>query len=280
MGIDTAMLREPPPRDHLMQMYTDDSFLASIVAEYIATGLASGRAAIVIATPAHARDFKERLAAKAIDVPRALDTDQLLLLDARATLAQFMVAGAPHRSAFTALIATAVERVRAQGYANVRWFGEMVDLLWPGNLPAALGLEALWNEVLADPGVSLLCAYRFECCDRSTQAILDQVVPYHSHLMPGEAAERFDAAVDRAWGDVFGAQGNADTLRALIMSQHAPMAEMPTRAPIPTAEPRPGCRTQGIRSSRARTAPASRSERAGTGLRRPGEIFPLRVPHQ
>jgi MEDS: MEthanogen/methylotroph, DcmR Sensory domain len=221
MGIDTAMLRKPPPRDHLMQMYTDDSFLASIVAEYIATGLASGRAAIVIATPAHARDFKERLAAKAIDVPRALDTDQLLLLDARATLAQFMVAGAPHRSAFTALMATAVERVRAQGYANVRWFGEMVDLLWPGNLPAALGLEALWNEVLADPGVSLLCAYRFECCDRSTQAILDQVVPYHSHLMPGEAAERFDAAVDRAWGDVFGAQGNADTLRA----RHAPMSE-------------------------------------------------------
>jgi hypothetical protein len=49
--------------------------------------------------------------------------------------------------------------VREAGSA-VRAFGEEVALLWSqGNVPGAIALESLWNDVVDHQRFSLLCAY-------------------------------------------------------------------------------------------------------------------------
>jgi MEDS: MEthanogen/methylotroph, DcmR Sensory domain len=217
-------------RDHLVQAYSDDAFLAGIVSEYVGAGLTSGEAAILIATPAHQDAFQARLAGAGIDVAQALQTGQLLCLDAERTLASFMVNGTPDRTDFMRIVVAGLDRVRRAGYRQVRCFGEMVDLLWRDDLPATMAVEALWNEVLADQRVSLLCAYRLDPLDRRAQGVLHQVTRCHSLVLPVEDADSVDAAIDRAWEDVFGVPGDAVTLRQLIVGDATPSPALP-RAP-------------------------------------------------
>ena len=48
-----ALLRTPPARSHLIQIYNDDEVLVRAVAHFVGSGLASGGAAVVIATAEH-----------------------------------------------------------------------------------------------------------------------------------------------------------------------------------------------------------------------------------
>src|SRR5947209_16476781 len=84
--------------------------------------------------------------------------------------------GLPDRAAFLATVLPILETIRAEGYRNIRLFGEMVNLLWDHNLEATVQLEEMWNEVLADQGVSLLCAYRIDPFDvRAHRGVLHQI---------------------------------------------------------------------------------------------------------
>jgi hypothetical protein len=105
----------------------------------------------------------------------------------------------------------------------------MVNLLWERNLPATLELETLWGEVLAERRVSLLCAYRLDNFDaRVHRGLLQRISRRHSHLVPVEDYERLDAAVDRAYRDVFGEGAGTTTLRQLLVAQpSAARAAMP-----------------------------------------------------
>jgi hypothetical protein len=213
--------------DHLVQCYSDDAFLANVVADYLGAGLSRGEAAIVIATPPHVEAFEARLAANGIDVPCALEASQLVCLDAGRTLARFMVDGIPDRDTFRGGIIAALERVRTAGYARVRCFGEMVDLLWSDNVEATFRLEGLWNEVLSDPRVSLLCAYRLDPFDRQVQGVLREVTRCHSRVLPVENADHFDAAVERAWADVFGEGEDVVTLHGLVVADSSSQPTIP-----------------------------------------------------
>jgi len=117
-----------------------------------------------------------------------------------------MVDGAPDRGAFVEIVGAALGRVRAAGYPAVRLYGEMVDLLCQRDVGATLRLEALWNEVLTDRRLSLLCAYRLDPLERPVQGLLRQVTQCHSRLLPAEHPERLEHAVDRAYAEVFGAE--------------------------------------------------------------------------
>jgi len=104
----------------------------------------------------------------------------------------------------------------------------MVDLLWDHNLPATVALETLWNEVLADRRVSLLCAYRIDNFDGEVhRGALDQLTHTHSHVIPVEDYERLEAAVSRAYEDVFGTLGDPGLLREQLATEHHSPAAMP-----------------------------------------------------
>jgi hypothetical protein len=226
MSAVSSALPRPSPRDHLVQAYTDDTFLAHVVADYMCVGLDQGGGVVIIATAAHAEAFIERLASSGIDVAALIATGRMLVLDAERTLQSFMVHGRPERAKFLTVITSALDHVRQAGALTIRLYGEMVDLLWQDQLDATLELEHWWNEVLTDDRLSLLCAYRLDALDRQAKGVLRQVTHCHARLLPSDEPERFDEAVERAYAEVFGVSGDVAALRDLMVSRYSQGATM------------------------------------------------------
>jgi MEDS: MEthanogen/methylotroph, DcmR Sensory domain len=223
-----SLFRAPHPCDHFVQLYTDDGFLARGVAQFVGRGLADGEGAIIIATPEHVALFADAFGERGVDVADTVRRGQLVLADAEDCLAKFMVDGMPDRGAFLGILTRLVEGVRAAGYPKLRLYGEMVDLLWRENLDATVQLEELWNEALTAQRVSLLCAYRIDNFDRyAHRAVLPEITRAHSHLIPVDDYDRLERAVDCAYAEVFGADGESDAFRALLLSGGAASAVMP-----------------------------------------------------
>ncbi|HYE93574.1 MAG TPA: MEDS domain-containing protein [Terriglobales bacterium] len=221
-------LRRPQPCDHLIQLYTDEGFLGRAVGAFLGAGLAGGEAAVIIATPPHAALFRERLAADGLDVAAAEARGQLVVRDAQASLGAFMVDGMPDRDRFRALVTPVLAYITASGFGRTRLYGEMVDLLWNHSLPATVALEQLWNEVLAETRVSLLCAYGIDTFDRQIQrGVLHQITACHTELIPVEDYGRLERAVDLAYADVFGSAGEATLLREHMVARYKAATKMP-----------------------------------------------------
>ncbi|HMH51789.1 MAG TPA: MEDS domain-containing protein [Candidatus Acidoferrum sp.] len=220
-----SLLDAPGACDHLVQLYTDDEFLARAVVHFVRAGFDGGEAAVIIATPGHIALFSERLP----EVSEALAQRQLVFLDADECLKTFMVDGTPDRQAFLVTVTAALQRVRAAGYPRMRLYGEMVNLLWQRDaLDAAVRLEELWNELLAVERLPLLCAYRIDNFDRHAhRRALGPIGKVHSHMIPLEHYDRLERAVERAYFDVFGPDGDAQTLRELLVTSLGPTSAMP-----------------------------------------------------
>lgn len=214
------ILRAASARDHLVQLYEHDGFLARVVTRFLAAGLRGGEAAVVIATPEHADRFGPGLSGMGLDVAALRAAGQLVVLDAAATLAEIASGDTPDGAAFTRLLTETLARVRAAGFSGVRLFGEMVELLRARRLDAALELEALWNDLLAEQEVSLLCAYRIDNFSRDAHRRgLGAITRAHSHLIPVEDYARLERAVERAYADVFGASGDGAALHASLVAR-------------------------------------------------------------
>jgi len=222
------LLRAAQPCDHIVQLYTDDGFLTRAVTEFIGAGLTAGEAAVLIATPAHIRAFDEHLGLT-IDLAAARVADQLIVLDAEASLARLVVEGRPDRGAFLGFVGAVLDRAQAAGNGRVRLFGEMVNLLCDRDPEATAELESLWNEVLAERPASLLCAYRLDNFDRHVhRGLLHQISRSHSHVVPVEHYQRLESAVDRAYREVFGAEGDTASLRDLLVAGAPATPAMPS----------------------------------------------------
>jgi len=225
-----ALLAAPAACDHLVQLYTSDAALASTVARFIEHGLAAREGVIGIMTGAHWNAVAGRLTAAGVDVAATRARRQLAVCDAAETLNRFMVDGMPDRTAMRAAMLGVLDSVREAGYTKVRAFGEMVDILnRRANLAAAIRLEELWNEVLGEQRIALLCAYAVDAFNRdSYEAALPSIGQVHSHLMPVEDSDRLERAIDRALIDVFGVHGDTRLLRELFVRQLPNTTAMPT----------------------------------------------------
>lgn len=137
----------------------------------------------MVSTPEHLATLTERLLKTGVKLPTSTEQGVFVALDARRCLSQFMVNGHPDRGLFRSVIMAVLDRIRASGYPKVRLFGEMVDILWAEDRrEAALELEALWNEVLAEYDACLLCAYRLDPVDSDLRrGVLEQITRCHSH---------------------------------------------------------------------------------------------------
>lgn len=177
------------PHDHVVQFYEDDTFLIHAVSDFLSAGMLAGQSLIVIATDSHREALTASLEVKGLDVDGACFRGRLLFLDAEETLATFMVDGLPDPDLFAATVGSAVEkRLRANGGAGLRAYGEMVDVLWKrGNSAAALRLEELWNGLLQTHQFSLFCAYAMgNFYQQSDADLLADVCARHSHVIPVE----------------------------------------------------------------------------------------------
>jgi len=190
-----ASVPEPPSPDmHGVQFYEEETHLYKVVADYLAAGLETGDRLVAVVTPSHREGIVRSLGRHRAD--EAMSTGQLTVLDARETLARFMVGSAPDPDLFRAMLDRVLASVRqdSQPRSRIRIYGEMVDLLWrEGNATAAIRLEELWNDALRAHSFSLLCAYvmgNFYKHDDAEQFM--QVCRNHSHVVPTEEFAELD----------------------------------------------------------------------------------------
>jgi anti-sigma regulatory factor (Ser/Thr protein kinase) len=144
---------------HVVQFYEHDRDLARVAGAYLADGILAGEVAIVISTPRHLTLIEAELDRHGIDVAAARADQVLVVADAAATMARFVVDGRPDPDRFDDVIGELVHEARATG-RSVRAFGEMVALLWDqGLVGAAIELEELWNKLGDEVDFGLLCGY-------------------------------------------------------------------------------------------------------------------------
>lgn len=221
-------IETPAPRDHVVQMYRDPILLADVVARYCRQGLVTGEAVLVIATPEHRAAFAGRLQELGTDVPTCRVRGQYVDLDAEDCLALFMVDGAPDRARFFAAIQARLQGIRRSGFDRLRLYGEMVDVLRPTAFAAAMQIEELWHELLATESFPLLCGYQVDPLDRDEgRKVVPAIARRHSHVVPGDDPARFEASVELAFVEVFGADEDSALLRRLCESATSRASIMP-----------------------------------------------------
>jgi hypothetical protein len=226
-----TLLATPTPGQHIAQLYSDAAFLERAVAHFVIEGVGRGEAIIVIATDDHWQAVADRLRELGLDLDGLTRSGQLTVRDAATCLDQILLDGMPDRERFRTVVAGAVEAARAAGYRDVRAFGEMVDLLRRTDLVATALLEDLWNELLAEHRLTLLCGYSVDVFQpRLYGELLCSVCAKHSHLIPAEDYARLEQAVDGAFTDVFGPAGDAGSLRRAFLAEYVRPAEMPDAA--------------------------------------------------
>ena len=175
---------------HAVRFYRDTESLSRLVADFLAEGFLEDQPALVIATPDHRQAIVQHLNAQMFDIRRLERRDDLILLDAEHTLAQFMVDGMPNGKRFAATITPVLQRAaRGRDDTIIRAYGEMVDVLWKaGQTVAATRLEILWNELARSHAFSLLCGYAMGNFYEDTA--VEDICSHHTHVISsgGEAA--------------------------------------------------------------------------------------------
>src|SRR5882762_735578 len=76
---------------HTVQFYSSDEFLLNELARLVGMSLATGDAAIVVATKQHREGLRDRLQAQGLDLDLAVKQQRYFPLDAADTLSTFMV---------------------------------------------------------------------------------------------------------------------------------------------------------------------------------------------
>lgn len=177
----------PLPRDHFVHVYCDDRVLIEAISLFAGAALGRNEAVIMVATRQHGEAVEQRLDDDGFDVTTLKSWGQLSVRDAEEVLSRFMVDGMPDEARFKAVIGELVGSVRASGrFGNVRVYGEMVNLLWSENLPAAARVEELWNDVIEEHSISLFCAYCLDAGGRRQRVFPPDLRGLHTHLIPVE----------------------------------------------------------------------------------------------
>ncbi len=223
MDEPTAGLASP----HVVQFYDDDRSLLDSLTEFVRGGLATGEAAVIVATKEHRAGLEERLRASGQDLDDALATGRYTAVDAAETLGRFLVDGRPDPGRFREVITPLLDRP-GRG-ARLRVFGEMVGLLLAeGHVDATIRLEELWNELLAAQSFDLFCAYPIGPLGGPALAgPIEEVCARHSRVVPAESYPR-QGPVDERLRAIVRLQQRASSLQAEMAERAA--AEISLRA--------------------------------------------------
>jgi signal transduction histidine kinase len=184
---DSALPQNPAPTGpgHVVQFYEGDAELCRVLTDFAAAGLEAGEAVIVIAEAPHREELAGRMRERGFDVEQAVGAGHLVLLDARETLATFMVGGMPSWDRFATGLRDLLARAAAAG-RRARVYGEMVDLLWrEGNQRAAIRLEEMGNELGRTGPTAILCGYSMDGFVKASDAAgFDRICEVHTDVGP------------------------------------------------------------------------------------------------
>lgn len=201
------LLANPGPNGHIVQLYQDADFYGEAISHFTAEGLARGESIIIVATGPNWANIAGRLISKGFNPAELFRGGQLVLLDAEATLPKFLVGDMPDAKTFKDLAGATIERARAGGkFPSVRWWGEMVNLLYiAGNQRGSTRLEELFDEVAHEQSVAIFCSFLMDKYDpKIYDRAFGDVCRTHAHVIPAEDYAMHRTIVDRAIGDVIG----------------------------------------------------------------------------
>ncbi len=215
--------------DHIVQLYQDEEFLSRAVCRFATGALANGEGLILVPTRAHWDAFRPRLEAEGVDVDAAQARGQLTVVDADELLPRFMRDAMPDAPVFLGLAADIVARARGSGrYPKVRWWGEMVNVLWErGDAAASMRLEDLFDQLADEHGIAIFCSFLMDNfnCEVHTH-MLPRLGQNHSHLIPVEDYACLERAVAAALSETVGTV-DAAALEAQLLTRYAAPLKMP-----------------------------------------------------
>jgi len=224
-----SLLAGAAPSDHVVQLYQDQDFLNRAVCRFAGAALANGEGVILVPTAEHWDAFRPRLISEGVDVDAVQDRGQLTIVDADKLLPRFMGDSMPDAPVFLGLAGEAIAQARGSGrYPKVRWWGEMVNILWErGNVAASMNLEDLFDQLAHKHDIAIFCSFLMDNFDGEIHArMLPRLGENHSHLIPVEDYPRLERAVTAALRETVGAD-EARTLERRLLSQYQAPFDMP-----------------------------------------------------
>jgi len=169
--------------EHIAQFFDSREALANSVAAFLAEGCRQGERLLVVAKP---RNWLAIAAAlKTGTHPLSDGTESsLTVVDADASLSQFMRHGLPDSLLFHRSVGALVRKLATAQSCGFRIYGEMVEVLAAeGNYHAAQRLEELWNELAVRYPFVLLCGYSSaHFANRDAHDALRQICATHSQV--------------------------------------------------------------------------------------------------
>jgi hypothetical protein len=223
------VLATAAPRDHIVQLYQDQDFLNRAVCRFAASALANGEGLILVPTVAHWNAFRPRLEAEGVNVKDAEAQGQLTIVDADALLPRFMQKAMPDGPMFLGLAGEIIARTRGAGrFPKVRWWGEMVNILWErGDVAASMNLEDLFDQVSHSQDIAIFCSFLMDNFNGEVHThMLPRLGENHSHLIPVEDYAGLERAVAQALREIVGPD-EAGILQDRLTSHYQQPFSMP-----------------------------------------------------
>ena len=223
------LVTDAGPCDHIVQLYQDDDFLSRAVCRFAGGALANGEGIILVPTPSHWNAIRPRLEAEGVNVEAARKRGQLTVVDSDECLPRFMRDSMPDSSIFLGLAADVIGQARAGvRYEKVRWWGEMVNVLWErGDVAASMSLEDQFDQLAKKHDIAIFCSFLMDNFDGEVHThMLPRLGTNHSHLIPVEDYGRLDRAVAEALREAVGAD-EASALESRLLSDYRPAFNMP-----------------------------------------------------
>jgi DNA-binding NarL/FixJ family response regulator len=224
-----GLLNSAAPRDHIVQLYQDQQFLNRAVCRFAAAAITNGEGVILVPTVAHWDAFRPRLEREGVDVKAAEKRGQLTVVDADNLLPTFMRDGMPDSPVFLGLAQNVISQARGDGrYPKVRWWGEMVNILWErGDVAASMQLEDQFDQLAHEQDIAIFCSFLMDNFDGDVHArMLPRLGENHSHLIPVEDYSRLERAVSEALRDAVGPD-ESSILEGELLSRFAAPLKMP-----------------------------------------------------
>jgi hypothetical protein len=224
-----GLLAGAGPRDHIVQLYQDQEFLNRAVCRFAAGAIANGEGVILVPTAAHWDAFRPRLEAEGVDVRDAQARGQLTVVDADELLPRFMRDTMPDAPVFLGLAADVIANARGQErYPKVRWWGEMVNVLWEqGNVAASMSLEDQFDRLAKHHEIAIFCSFVMDNFNSEVHSrLLPRLGQNHSHLIPVEDYARLERAVGDALRQTVGAN-DARVLEEQLLGNYSQAFQMP-----------------------------------------------------
>lgn len=224
-----GLLASAGPRDHIVQLYQDQQFLNRAVCRFAASALANGEGVILVPTAAHWEAFRPRLEAEGVDIEAAKDSGQLTVVDSDELLPQFMRDAMPDAPLFLGLAGDVIAQARGGGrYPKVRWWGEMVNVLWErGDVAASMQLEDQFDHLAHEHEIAIFCSFVMDNFDGDVHArMIPRLGQNHSHLIPVEDYARLERAVTDALRETVGSD-EARVIEEKLLPQYPSPFQMP-----------------------------------------------------